>query len=72
MRNEATVAANSTFSKFDQAAETSEEDEQVESKKILNLPLPQHLNHLMRLFEQFEINFRLLRARHDEWTISFD
>jgi len=26
---------------------------------ILNLPLPHHLNHLMKLFEQFELNLRL-------------
>jgi len=40
--------------------------------KILHLPLPAHFNHLMKLFEQFEINFRLLRQRHDLWTTSLE
>jgi hypothetical protein len=39
---------------------------------ILNLPLPNHLNHLMRLFEQFELNLRLHKQRHDIWTCSID
>ena len=26
----------------------------------------------MKLFEQFEMNFRLMRQRHDVWTISLD
>ena len=41
-------------------------------KKILNLPLPAHLNHLMKLFEQFELNLRLYRSRHEIWTTSLE
>lgn len=44
--------------------EDSEDDIQMmkdAEKKILNLPLPNHLNHLMKLFEQFELNLRLYR-----------
>jgi len=39
----------------------SEEEQPISEIKdqILNLPLPNHLNHLMRLFEQFEMNLRL-------------
>lgn len=44
---------------------------EVESK-ILDLPLPNHLNHLMKLFEQFEANFRLHRSRHDIWTANLE
>lgn len=44
----------------------------VVTENILNLPLPAHLNHLMMLFEQFEMNMRLLKQRHDTWTISLD
>jgi len=53
----------------------AEEEEQPISEikdQILNLPLPNHLNHLMRLFEQFEMNLRLHKQRHDIWTCSFD
>ena len=41
-------------------------------EKILDLKLPEHMNHLMKLFEQFEMNFRLFRNRHDEWTTSLE
>lgn len=40
--------------------------------KIVNLPLPSSLNHLMKLFEQFELNYRLLRGRHEMWTTSLE
>lgn len=70
------MAANSTFSKFDnqKAAESSSEEVEAEmiAQKVLHLPLPAHFNHLMKLFEQFEMSFSLLRHRHDEWTITFD
>lgn len=100
LKNEATVAAVSTFSKVTQPAATdvvmteaqpvqeeantedqpmhqeekepSEQDLRAMSNKILNLKLPEHMNHLMRLFEQFEMNFRLFRNRHDEWTTSLE
>ena len=55
--------------------EDSEDDIQMmkdAEKKILNLPLPNHLNHLMKLFEQFELNLRLYRQRHDIWTTSLE
>lgn len=52
--------------------EPSEQDLRAMSNKILNLKLPEHMNHLMRLFEQFEMNFRLFRNRHDEWTTSLE
>ena len=39
---------------------------------MINLPLPEHLNHLMRLFEQFEVNFQIYRTRHDVWTTSME
>jgi len=94
LRNEATIAVQSSFSREvpQQAAEiintdvTAEKQEglareeennrdvemrEVESK-IIDLPLPNHLNHLMKLFEQFEANFRLHRNRHDAWTASMD
>lgn len=44
---------------------------EIESK-ILDLPLPTHLNHLMKLFEQFETNFRLNRTRHDAWSMTIE
>ena len=41
-------------------------------ENVLKLPLPAHLNHLMKLFEQFETNFKLHRSRHDMWTASLE
>jgi len=46
--------------------------QKVMDDKILQLPLPDHLNHLIKLFEQFETNFRLHRSRHDQWTMSLE
>ena len=57
--------------------EDSEEDvemlEEASPKKCnLNLPLPAHLNHMMKLFEQFDVNFRLSRQRHESWSITLE
>lgn len=51
-----------------------DDDEPIAAMKehILKLPLPAHLNHLMALFEQFEMNIRMLKQRQDTWTISLD
>ena len=82
LRNEATVGAVSVITKMEPeiVAETNTmpAKEQIQTEhhamtdKILKLPLPHHLNHLMKLFEQFETNFRLHRNRHEQWTASFE
>ena len=38
----------------------------------MNLKLPEHFNHLLKLFQQFETNLRLHRNRHDVWTASLE
>ena len=86
LKDEGTIAANSTFSKVDDLAifkknvqQLSEEEEDEDNKRVFDLPrrvlllpLPSHLEHLMQLFAQFDTNLRLHRQRHDTWTCSLD
>ena len=55
-----------------QLTTTKEVDTREVSGKILKLPLPNHLNHLMKLFEQFEFNLRIYRQRHEIWTATLE
>ena len=43
-----------------------------EFDRISMLPLPDHMNHLMELFEQFETQLSSYRSRHESWTISLE
>ena len=44
----------------------------IPSERVLNLPLPDHLNHLLKLFTHFEMNLRLNKKRHEAWTTNME